>query len=177
MADFNKALEEVLKNEGQYSNDPDDPGGETYKGIARNRNSEWQGWIRIDLLRIESGFPDNLLTDTNLDYLVRSLYQVHYWHKIQGDQIKEQRIGETIFDFAVNAGVITTARLVQLVSGAVIDGVIGEKTITKLNEMDSDLFISQFALSKLARYISICKKRPKSRKYFYGWCRRILENI
>lgn len=153
MADFDKALEEVLKHEGHYSNDPDDPGGATYKGIARNRNSEWQGWIRIDLLRMESGFPDNLLTDNNLNYLVRTLYQVHYWHKIQGDQIKEQRIGETIFDFAVNAGVVTCSRLVQLVSGAVIDGMIGEKSIIKLNEMNSDLFISHFAVSKLAHYV------------------------
>lgn len=37
MADFKKAFVEVIKNEGGYVNDPDDPGGEIYKGVARNR--------------------------------------------------------------------------------------------------------------------------------------------
>ncbi len=51
MADFKTAIEATLKAEGGYVNDPDDPGGETYKGIARNRNSKWSGWTHIDLLK------------------------------------------------------------------------------------------------------------------------------
>jgi len=49
MADFNQALQMVLQNEGGYVNDPNDPGGETYKGIARKMNSNWIGWQLIDL--------------------------------------------------------------------------------------------------------------------------------
>jgi lysozyme family protein len=36
MADFKQAYQLVLQNEGGYVNDPNDPGGETYKGVARN---------------------------------------------------------------------------------------------------------------------------------------------
>jgi len=36
MAKFNLAFSKMLFHEGGYVNDPDDLGGETYKGIARN---------------------------------------------------------------------------------------------------------------------------------------------
>ena len=35
MASFLPALQKVLAHEGGYVNDLDDPGGETYKGVAR----------------------------------------------------------------------------------------------------------------------------------------------
>lgn len=60
MADFKKALEMVLKHEGGYVCDPSDPGGETYKGVARNMHSGWTGWMEIDLAKKEPGFPANL---------------------------------------------------------------------------------------------------------------------
>jgi lysozyme family protein len=177
MADFEKAFELVIKNEGGYVNDPDDPGGETYKGVARNRNPAWSGWINVDLLKQGRGFPANCEADTALQTAVKELYQVNYWHKVRGDQIDSQAIAQSVFDFGVNAGPITSAKLAQYVCGAKSDGVIGKKTLVKLNEMNEALFLSQFALAKLARYVNICKRNPTSRKYFYGWSKRILEAV
>ncbi len=34
---YDKAFSKVMGHEGGYSHDSDDPGGETYRGIARNR--------------------------------------------------------------------------------------------------------------------------------------------
>lgn len=51
MADFKKALGLILKNEGGYVFDRDDSGGETYKGIARNMNSKWDGWVIVDIFK------------------------------------------------------------------------------------------------------------------------------
>ena len=48
MADFKEAFELTLAHEGGYVKDPDDRGGETYKGIARRYNPGWSGWARID---------------------------------------------------------------------------------------------------------------------------------
>lgn len=36
MAIFNSAFKITMGNEGGYANNPDDSGGETYAGIARN---------------------------------------------------------------------------------------------------------------------------------------------
>ncbi|MDD2798443.1 MAG: glycosyl hydrolase 108 family protein [Bacteroidales bacterium] len=175
MAQFQEAFEKVMKNEGGYVNDPQDPGGETYKGIARSRNSKWEGWIRIDICKGQSGFPANLERDTVLQKQIVGFYETNYWDTISADGIANQQVAETIFDFGVNAGVKVSATLAQQVVEATADGVIGPKTIEKLNAFDADHFLAAFTVLKIARYVSIVKRRPESRKYFYGWVCRALE--
>ena len=63
MADFDKALRKLLAIEGGYVNDPGDPGGETYKGVARRYNASWPGWSRIDAAKRRKGFPGSLARD------------------------------------------------------------------------------------------------------------------
>ena len=177
MADFKPAVEETLKAEGGYVDDPQDPGGETYKGVARERNSKWPGWITIDSLKAKSGFPGILDSDEDLQAQVHALYQSNYWDKIRGDDIEDQDIAESIFDFAVNAGPRTSAKLAQLTVGSKVDGVIGPKTLEKINADDKRAFLATFALAKIGRYVDICENREESRKYFFGWVRRTLEAV
>ena len=177
MADFKTALEATLKHEGGYAFDPQDPGGETYKGIARERNPKWKGWMKVDLLRRAQGFPRNLDQDDELQRLVGELYELNYWHKIQGDEIADQDMAEAIFDFAVNAGPITSAKLAQATVGAEPDGVIGPDTVARINAEDKRTFLALFTLSKIGRYVGICQQRADSRKYFFGWVRRALEGV
>ncbi|MDH5480246.1 MAG: N-acetylmuramidase [Nitrosomonas sp.] len=177
MADFNAAFDVTMKAEGGYVNDPDDPGGETYKGIARSRNPKWSGWINIDLLKNVADFPKNMESDAGLQQKVRDLYEANYWDKIRGDEIEDQDVAESIFDFAVNAGPRTSAKLAQMAVEAKADGVIGPATLKKINADDKRAFLAVFALAKIGRYVSICEKRHTSRKYFFGWVRRTLEGL
>jgi lysozyme family protein len=178
MADFNLALEHVLRNEGGYVFDKDDPGGETYKGIARNINGTWDGWITIDLLKKQSGFPGNLDTNTALQDTIKTFYKNNYWDRIKGDDLNEQLKANSIFDFAVNAGVSTSATLAQIVAGATPDGVIGPESVGMINALDNEHFLASFTVAKISRYIGIIKKRPSSQKYLYGWISRALgDNI
>ena len=174
MADFTKAFQLMIAHEGGYVNDPDDPGGETYKGVARKIFSKWEGWSKIDLLKRQSDFPGNLDRDAEIQEAVSHFYQVNFWDKLKGDQIVNQEIANSIFDFGVNAGVSTSASLAQMVAGADSDGVIGANTITAINNFDPDHFLAAFTVAKIARYVNIVKKRPTSRKYFYGWVLRAL---
>ncbi len=48
MAIFDAAFEKTAAIEGGYVFDPDDAGGETYKGISRRFNPSWGGWDKID---------------------------------------------------------------------------------------------------------------------------------
>ena len=177
MADFNKAFELTIKAEGGYVNDPDDPGGETYKGIARASHAKWSGWINIDMFKNKRNFPKNLEEDDELQEKIKSLYEANYWDKVQADDILDQDIAESIFDFAVNAGPRTSAKLAQITVNAEPDGVIGPKTLEKINADDKRAFLAVFALAKIGRYVGICEKRNSSRKYFFGWVRRTLEGM
>lgn len=177
MANFEQAYVLILKHEGGYVNDPSDPGGETYKGIARKMNSKWTGWVQIDMAKNKPGFPGNLETNTDLQEQIHEFYKVNYWDRIHGDEIENQLVAESIFDFAVNAGISTSSSLAQMVVEADADGVIGPQSISKINAFDAEHFLASFALAKIARYINIVKKRPTSQKYFYGWVRRTLGDI
>ena len=177
MAQFLPACQKVLQHEGGYVNDPDDPGGETYKGIARKIFSKWDGWLIVDTLKKQSGFPANLDKDADLQEKVQDFYRVNFWDKMSGDKIINQLVAESIFDFGVNAGISTSSGLAQMVLGLTADGVIGNESIAKINSCDAEHFLSAFTVAKIARYITIVKKRPSSQKYFYGWVRRALGDI
>jgi lysozyme family protein len=176
MADFNQAYRLILANEGGYGNDPQDPGGETYKGIARKKQPEWVGWIIIDPMKKQPNFPESLDHDQNLQAEIQRFYKAIFWDKVGGDNINDQEIANSIFDFAVNSGVSTSVGLVQNVVGSSYDGVIGPKTIQAINSFPPDHFISAFTVEKCRKYISICKKRPDSRKYFFGWIDRAVNS-
>lgn len=174
MADFKNAFQLMIAHEGGYVNDPDDPGGETYKGVARKIFSKWDGWVKIDLLKRMSGFPGNLDKDPEIQEAIKDFYEVQFWNRLSGSLISEQAVANSIFDFAVNAGTGTSASLAQMVVETEADGVIGNESIAKINAFNPDHFLASFTVAKIARYVNIVKKRPTSRKYFYGWILRAL---
>lgn len=177
MADFASAFALTMKNEGGYVHDPQDPGGETYRGIARRMNPKWEGWVDIDVLKKQKGFPANLDGNALLREKIKSFYEANYWDKVRGDEIMDQDVAESIFDFAVNAGPAVSAKLAQITVQAEPDGVIGPDTLGRINADVPRAFLALFALNKIARYVSICDKRPASRKFFFGWVKRTLEVV
>jgi len=174
MAEFKPAFQHTITTEGGYVNDQQDPGGETYKGIARKIFSKWAGWQSIDMLKRQSGFPGNIDKYPEIQQLVEDFYRVEFWDRMHLDAITSQEIANSIFDFGVNAGIGTSSTLAQLVVEVTTDGIIGNDTIAAINSFNVDHFIAAFTVAKIARYITIVKKRPTSRKYFYGWILRSL---
>jgi len=176
MANFENALHKVLAHEGGYVNDPDDAGGETYKGVARKIFSKWDGWTIVDLCKKKPNFPKNLDLDTELQHKIEDFYRVNFWDRVKGDDIKHEEVAFAIFDFGVNAGVSTSAVLAQKVLDLDADGVIGNGTVTALNEQDPERFLASFTLAKIARYIYIVNKKPSNKKFFFGWVNRAINS-
>lgn len=170
MADFSPAFETMIQNEGGYklTNIASDRGGQTYAGIARNFHQDWPGWAIID-----RGDMGNL----ELSRLVREFYKAKFWDPISGDDITKQTIAASIFDFAVNAGTSTAAKLAQLVVSAMPDGRIGPKTLAALNELDEGVFVLKYALAKVARYAEICNKDRSQSKFLLGWLNRTMKGL
>ena len=170
MANFIPAFEKMIRHEGGFilENVQNDLGGQTYAGIARNHHSDWDGWQIIDR---------NDIDNPQLTQKDRNFYEKEFWNRCKGDKIKNQKIAESIFDFSVNAGSRTAAKLAQLVIDATPDGVIGPKTLEKLNDAEEELFTSKFALAKVARYTEICRRNPVQKKFLLGWINRTLGEL
>jgi len=168
MADFNPAFEKVIADEGGYqlTDIPGDRGGMTYAGIARNPNPDWAGWKLIDRKEFGLATP-----------LVREFYKVNFWDRVRGDELTNQVIAETIYNFGVNAGVGVAIKLAQLIVGVTPDGAIGPKTVERLNLCTAEKFVPSYALAKIQRYVNICMKDRSQSKFLLGWIRRALEGL
>lgn len=175
MAKFKTAFQKMLAHEGGYVNDPNDQGGETYKGISRNAHKNWSGWEMIDMYKSKSGFPTILYKDVELQTEIEQFYRTNFWSPLNADHISNQAVADSIFDFSVNAGIITSVRLTQSIVGVKADGIIGEHTLRKLNSLDFGYFLPAFTIAKISHYIAIIIKRPANKKYFYGWVIRALK--
>lgn len=164
MADFTKAFSKMIRNEGGYAltNIGNDHGGQTYAGISRRAHPDWDGWKAIDR------------GQTPRTELVRDLYRERYWMPIRGEEIQNQSVAETIFDFAVNAGVKTASKLAQIVVGTEPDGVIGPITINAINKAGTESFLPRYTLAKIARYAEIVRRDQSQRKFLLGWVSRAL---
>jgi lysozyme family protein len=166
VADFIPAFERTLLAEGGYklTNNAGDKGRQTYAGISRRANPGWPGWSYID----RSERPPSSL--------VRDLYRDAYWTPLRLDEVAHQRMAESIYDFAVNAGTRVSAMLAQITIGATPDGAVGPKTIAALNSTsDPALFLARFTIAKIARYRDIVDRDPSQLKWLKGWLNRTLQ--
>lgn len=170
MADFSPAFERMIQNEGGYQlvDVQADRGGQTYAGIARNFYPNWPGWRYID---------NKDFQNLELSSLVRDFYQAQFWEKTSGENITDQVIAESIFDFGVNAGASTAVKLAQIVVGTVPDGRIGPVTLEKLNNIDAAQFVMKYAIAKITRFAEICNKDKTQTKFLLGWINRTIKGM
>jgi lysozyme family protein len=160
---FEDALTATLQREGGFvlHTVAGDTGGMTYAGIARNPNPQWPGWAYIDR------------KETPPTTLVRQFYWEGYWLPIRGDDLRFD-IASSMFDFGVNSGVKTAAKLAQLVAGVQPDGVIGPKSVAALNALTPDQFKAGYFVAKMQRYAEIVNRNRTQSKFLLGWLNRSL---
>ena len=194
MADFERAFVKTMKHEGGYVSDPDDAGGETYKGISRRFHPHWQGWKTIDSILIYAICHDDFLIEINknkkIQQAVREFYREHYWDRFQGDLIPVQEIAEELFDTSVNMGVHRAVIFLQQglnllnrnqknYPDIAEDGGFGPQTLKTLgiylkleNNDHSSLLIIMNTLQGM-HYIEYVKGHPEQEKYARGWLKRV----
>lgn len=171
MADFTHYFPVLLANEGGYCHDPQDPGGETYRGIARVANPHWAGWPVVDAVKTRTGaatpvpraawlaLSRTMEGEPGLHALVQSFYKVAYWNPLGLDAVHCQCLAEQLADHGVNAGPIRPAKMLQYLlstefgaQALVVDGKIGPRTIALLNATDAQAFYARFVAMRQAFY-------------------------
>lgn len=188
MAKFSPALQRTLEHEGRYSRHPKDRGGETYKGIARNRHPRWEGWTRIDRARRRRGFPGNLESDADLQTRVGEFYRRTFWDPLQGDVLPDQAIATELFDSAVNMGITRATEFLQralnvlnrdgkLYADLVVDGDLGPRTLAALRAYlktdKAGLLLKILNVLQGARYIQLMDQSPGQEAFARGWFKRV----
>jgi lysozyme family protein len=170
MAEFNTFLPLVLKFEGGFVNDPDDPGGATNKGVTLETFSG----CAQSLLGVEPTL-ENLksLTDDQAGLIYRSLY----WDKIHGDEFVNQNLANIVCDFYVNAKA-NAAKLLQSVANEMganlkVDGGIGSSTMAAIAALDQDELYRRYRAGRIAYYRNLAASRPSLAKFLNGWLNRV----
>ncbi|OUJ74928.1 hypothetical protein BXP70_09280 [Hymenobacter crusticola] len=143
MADFTHYFPTLLAHEGGYCHDLQDPGGETYKGIARVSNPKWSGWPTVDAVKARAALPTPvpragwralskaLEAEATLNALIMSFYKASYWNPLSLDAVLSQCVAEQLADHGVNAGTARPAKMLQYLLATefgvklVVDGQVG----------------------------------------------------
>lgn len=175
---FDDAFSVTMGNEGGYSKDPNDPGGETYRGISRRFFPSWPGWPFID----KSG-PDV----KGLDPLVKAFYKQEFWDRLNGDALPAD-IGKELFDSAVNCGVSIAAKWLQRALNllnrggkdypeVVEDGKLGPGSMRSLQSLiameGTGVLFKVLNIIQGGHYLEIMRKSPSQEKWARGWLKRV----
>ncbi|SHJ28762.1 Glycosyl hydrolase 108 [Hymenobacter daecheongensis DSM 21074] len=170
MADFTAYFQILRANEGGYCNRPDDSGGETYRGIARKKNPQWNGWALVDatkarlygrgLVPATDWLPlsHTLEADPAIGDRVLAFYKPQYWDTLGLDQLTSQSVADQIADHGVNAGVGRAARMVQQLLNTEFgcslptNGQQIPQTVAALNAVDARTFYGHFVAMRQAFY-------------------------
>lgn len=150
---FDEAFDRTVSHEGNYSNNPNDPGGETKFGISKRAYPN----LIIKLLTREDAY---------------NIYKRDFWDVLAGDSIPDNVIYQ-LFDFAINSGMQTAIRYFQRALGVADDGYFGpisKAAVTKNTESDMIMNLNAERLdfmTRLSGWSSFGK----------GWARRIAQNL
>lgn len=156
MADFEPAVEYVLSNEGGYSNDTVDHGGQTAYGITFAQAKA-------------HGFDVASLT---IDQ-AKSIYLADYWLPALA-QLTDQRVADKVLDILVNTGVIGGTKIIQRGVSVPADGLFGPRTVSVLNDLDPETAIEQMSYSLSDYYVAIVRQESDQTAFLRGWMRRAI---
>lgn len=167
MANFLEAFNITLKHEGGYANNPNDKGGETYQGIARNYWPDWVGWIYLDGILNKSW---NAIY-TELNGFVADFYYENFWLRFRLDEIQNQNIANQLYDWFMNSG--RAVEQVQKVLNGMgeslaVDNKIGSNTIAAINRQNPYVFNQMIIEARQIYYTDLVNKGLLDSSFLIG---------
>jgi lysozyme family protein len=137
---FKKCLELVLKSEGGYIHHEKDPGGRTNLGVTQ---AVWEEWL---------GHP---VSEKDMRALtpekVAPMYEMKYWRTSYCEKLP-QGLNLLVFSMAVNSGSGRAVKLLQRCLCLVEDGVIGARSMAKIQECSPTDLVERYSKTRQAFY-------------------------
>jgi lysozyme family protein len=161
MADFEIAIQTILKHEGGYANDPKDRGGETNFGISKR------------------SFPE-----VDIKHLTRAqaigIYRSSYWENYPVlRELDSQAVATKLFDMIINMVASSAIRIFQQsindASAACVvgvDGRLGPMTVRSANALDPERLLASMRTNAARHYCQIVAHDPTQQQFLRGWLLR-----
>lgn len=166
MADINKLVPLIFKWEGNWSDHKNDKGGATNMGITlstwktQGYDKDGDGDIDINDLK--------LITKQDVIELLRK----GYWNRWRADTINNQSIANLLVDWVWNSG-SHGIKIPQRVLGVTVDGVVGSKTIAKINSSNQEQLFNKLKQARRAFFIQITRNDKSQLVFLKGWLNRL----
>ena len=175
---------DIVRREGGFVDDPDDPGGATKHGVSlhtlRRLGLDLDGDQDVDRADVER----------ISEALAEEIFLKEYFEKPGISRLPEP-LWATVFDMQVNAGAQAIRILQRLVCdmgvSCAVDGVIGPKTLAAVQSTISraqSFLVDAYGIERRKYYFSLADRRASARKYCLtraggkgGWIRRAEEFI
>ena len=154
---FEDIIEETLKHEGGYVDDPKDLGGETNMGIAKRF------------------YPDLDIKNLTKEDAIK-IYKKDYWDKNKVERLPDD-LRHIYFDMCVNQGRRTAVKILQRAingkgANLEIDGGFGPATRGALSQYKPSA--NRVRCYRLKHYYDLVNKKPVQERFLYGWYRRAM---
>jgi lysozyme family protein len=140
----------VLDVEKEHSDDPNDPGRDTWYGLSRRAH------------------PDLSWPPTREEAV--AVYHSDYWTPCQCDSLLGQ-VAFCLFDAAVNMGVGAATRLLQREVNTTEDGIIGPATLSAIRGRNHDELAAAFMARRAIYYFAL----DGFVRFGRGWIRRCFD--
>lgn len=167
MADISKLAPIIAKWEGGFINDPLDSGGATNMGITiatwRNVGYDKDGDNDIDTQDIK------LLDQKDFEKVLRI-----YWDRWKADQIVNQSLANVLVDWVWGSGA-WGIKIPQRILNLTVDGKVGPKTITAVNNADASKLFSQIYAARINFLDGIVQRNPSQKRFIKGWKNRLAD--
>lgn len=151
MLTFDEAFDRLVSHEGGYVNNPADPGGETKFGISKR------------------SYPNVDIKNLTLDG-AKEIYRRDFWNVVD---TAHAAVKFQAFDFAVNSGIPTALRKLQVAVGVADDGHWGPLSAQALERMD----LNDVLMRYLGLRLDFMSKLKAFDTFGRGWAARIAHNL
>lgn len=165
MADYKKIIPHILKWEGGWSDDKDDRGGATMKGVTLETYEIYckhKGYPKPTAERLRS------ITQTQWEDILKTMF----WDRCVADKIRSQSVANQIVDFVWCSGA-WGIKFAQKVLGVDVDGVVGNGTLKAINSCDARTLFEDIKKERISFLERIAKSSPRQQKFLRGWLNRV----
>ena len=166
--DFNKIFANTIKYEGGYDDSMAQQGVVSNFGITQSL---------YDAHNKKHKKPVKSVKEISSYGEARDVAYEEIYEVAKADKIKDPKLKTLLFDYAYNSGPSQAVKTLQGLVGAKEDGIIGPKTMKKLNKYmkDNEGVLADQYLSERERFLqNLAIENPQAhQKHIQGWMNRI----